>query len=79
MDERYSEAQVQRAFDIVRKWDATQLEARVRADMGSEVMGLLGALARNSYPNADEDELSRVMHLMVLSFMLRGELERETA
>jgi hypothetical protein len=74
MEDRYSEAQVQRAFDVVRQLDAKQLESRVRAEIGAEVLGIFGALAKTSYPKASADEISKAIHLMVLSFLLRNEL-----
>lgn len=74
MDSPYPRDAVERAFDVVRRWNATELQQHVGTEIGREVMGLFGALARSSYPDASDAERSKAVHLMVVAWLLRGQL-----
>ena len=67
------------ALDLVGDLDAEELDARIDAEIGDNVLGVLSALAKASMPGIDSANHSRTVHLMVLSYLMRGEIERVMA
>ncbi len=76
----YDQSQVVRALTAVGQLNATELDQRIEAEMGDQVLAALSALAQSQQkgPNPSGDP-TRTVHLMVLAYLIRGELERSAA
>jgi hypothetical protein len=64
------------ALQTVQSMTAAQVGAGVDGEIGGDLLGVLHALARASAPDADDEDVARRVHLMVLAWLLRGHVER---
>jgi hypothetical protein len=64
------------ALKAVQNLDARQLDEAITAELGNPMLGVLDSLARALLPDLPDDKRHRAVHLMVLSYLMRCELEK---
>jgi hypothetical protein len=62
------------AMKTVQALDGRSLEARIQADIGTPMMAVFTSLARSMFPEDDDEVVARKVHLMVLAYLLKGEV-----
>jgi hypothetical protein len=66
-----------RALAAVRKVQSLsgwEIEKRVRAAVGDPLMAMFALLAKSVAPSDDDHEIAKKVHLMVLAYLVREEL-----
>lgn len=71
-----SEKRALAAMQKVQALDAEGLDALITREIGDPMLGVFSALARAMAPEGRTEEVHRSVHLMVLSWLMRAELER---
>lgn len=66
------------ALAVVRKVQSlggSELEKRVRTEVGDPMLALFSLLAKSIGPPNDDQEVARKVHAMILAYLIRGELD----
>ena len=58
----------------IQSLNGPQLEQRVRAEVGDPMLAFFALLAKSTSPQDDDAQIARKVHLMVLAYLIRGEL-----
>lgn len=66
-----------RALEEVRNLDANAVSDRIDAEIGDQMLGVLTGLAESVAPTKSRAEHRRIVHAMVLAYLLRGAVDRE--
>lgn len=69
-DEKRALAAVQR----VQALEADELDRRITEEIGNPLLGMFGALAKSISDDESARATAERVHLMVLAFLIRGEL-----
>ena len=70
------EQKVLAALKVVQNLDARQLDDAISRELGNPMLGVLDSLARALLPDLSDDKRHRTVHLMVLSYLMRAEVEK---
>lgn len=70
-----SEAQALDALKTVQNLSGTQLDELITREIGNPMLGVLDSLAKAALPKADKEQHQRIVHLMVLSYLMRREAD----
>lgn len=70
------EATARKAVDAVAVLNGAALDARIGSEVGDNVMAFFPALANRVMPEQGTAALAGKVHLMVLAYLLRGDLAR---
>jgi hypothetical protein len=63
------------AMKTVQALDGRSMEARIQSEIGTPMMAVFTSLARNMFPEDDDDGVAKKVHLMVLAFLLKAEVD----
>jgi hypothetical protein len=63
------------AVKSVQVLDGATLEKRVREEVGDPLLAMFSLLAKNLSPKDDDPAIAKKVHVMVLAYLIRGELE----
>ncbi|MEW5848326.1 MAG: hypothetical protein AB2A00_05905 [Myxococcota bacterium] len=69
------EARALEALKTVQSIPAKDLDQLVTDEIGQSLLGVFAAMARAMGPDDDRQETARKVHLMVLAYLMRGELD----
>ncbi len=72
-----NEATARKAVDAVANLHGANLDQRIGAEVGDVVLAFFSAFASNVMPEPGADVLSRKVQLMVLAYLLRGDLAKK--
>ncbi len=72
-----TEKQALAALKTVQELSGFELDALIKSELGTPMLGVIDSLARAVLPKATKDEHHSVVHLMVLSYLMRRENERK--
>ncbi len=70
------EATAKRAADAVASLSGAELDARIDDEVGNAVLSWFGAFCDRFAPERSADARAGNVHLMVLAYLIRGELGR---
>lgn len=70
-----SEGRAIAALKRVQSLSGQQLDALIGAEVGTPMLGVLDTLAGSLLPNLDQEQRHRAVHLMVLAYLLRRDVE----
>ncbi|HEY3447177.1 MAG TPA: hypothetical protein VGK67_12470 [Myxococcales bacterium] len=65
------------ALKTVQALTGAELQARIDQEVGTPMLGVLDSLAKAVFPGAKPEEHHRTVHLMVLSYLMHGEVEKK--
>ena len=68
------EATALAAVQKVQRLNGFELEKCVRAEIGDPLLAMFSLLAQSIGPR-DDQEVTRIVHAMVLAYLIRGELD----
>ena len=71
-----NEASALQALKTVQSLTGPDLQARIEEDVGTPMLGVLDSLAKAVFPDAKLEQHHRTVHLMVLSYLMRCEVEK---
>ncbi|MBI5543999.1 MAG: hypothetical protein HY901_08940 [Deltaproteobacteria bacterium] len=69
-----------KALDALKKVQSLtgpQLNGRITQEIGDPMLGVIDSLAKAAMPDANREQHHRVVHLMVLSYLMRTEVEKK--
>ena len=55
--------------------NAQALNGRIDAEVGDPMLAVFSALVRSLFPKDDDGEVARKVHLMVLGYLLKSEVQ----
>jgi len=65
------------ALKTVQALTGPELQARIDQEIGTPMLGVLDSLAKAVFPGAKLEDHHRQVHLMVLSYLMRAEVEKK--
>ena len=71
-----TEARALAALQKVQSLPGNELDAFITAEIGNPMLGVMKSLATAMVPGLDPEQQNRVVHLMVLGYALRREVEK---
>ncbi|MHB8879500.1 MAG: hypothetical protein ACYC8T_37885 [Myxococcaceae bacterium] len=71
-----TEARALAALQKVQSLPGKELDAFIGAEIGNPMLGVMKSLATAMLPALDPEQQNRVVHLMVLGYALRREVEK---
>jgi hypothetical protein len=63
------------AVKTVQSLSGPELEKRVRAEVGDPMLAFFSLLAKSVAPEEDDHAIAKRVHLMILAYLIRGELQ----
>ena len=63
------------AVQKIQALSGPDLEKRVRAEIGDPMLAFFALLAKSTSPGEDDHAIAKKVHLMILSYLIRGELQ----
>ena len=70
------EARVLEAMKRVQKFSGKELDRKITEEVGDPMLGAFKALATSMLGKENNDRVNQAVHLMVLAYLMRGQVER---
>ena len=71
-----SESRALQALKKVQALSGKELDALITQELGTPMLGVFSSLAQAMLPGAKAEDAPKVVHLMVLSYLMRREVEK---
>lgn len=69
-----AEATVLAAFKKVQQFSGKELDQRITDDVGNPMLGAFKALATATVGKENNEQVNRIVHLMVLAYLMNSEV-----